>query len=301
MSNPYSFLGGCVQSRDVLRTIAQIDQLTAQGSTWSNLFKRDQAQGRWFSFKLEWTATRICTLVQPELTVLATGPDGIVSASIIAGATEETIDATDNGPSRRGPIRDLRVIDGVPYAVGMGRQVYRREAPDQWTRQDDGVVLPRGVIELCGFNAIDGIGERDLHAVGFNGELWQRTDGTWRRHDSPTPRVLHAVAAVREDLAYASGQLGTLLRYDGDRWRAIEHGTDLDDLWGLAWFRGTLYAACDQGLFRLEGDRLAKVDMGLPHAPTCRHLSVGDGVLLSCGPKHIVWTDDGEAWHDITP
>lgn len=136
MSNPFSFLGGCVQSRDVLRTIVQIDQLTAQGSTWSKLLKRDQAQGRWFSFKLEWTATRLCTVTHPELTMLATGPDGIVSASTLSGPAEETIDATGDGPSRRGPIRDLRAIDGVPYAVGMGRQVYRREAPGRWTRQD---------------------------------------------------------------------------------------------------------------------------------------------------------------------
>ncbi len=302
MSNEYSFLSGCMQSRTIGRVIVQVDSLKERGSTASKLLKWDRSQNRWFSFNLEWHATRICAHETPDILVLATGPDGIVSASSLAGATEEEIDASLDGPSRRGPARDLQLIGGVPYVAGMGRQVYRREGAGHWTRQDHGVVLPRGEVQLCGFNSIDGLSEEAVHAVGFNGEIWLRRHNQWQQQDSPTHLVLHKVKAVREDLIYASGQSGTLLRGDGAHWESIEQDATSDDIWGMEWFKGELYLACDSGLFKLDSkDTLVEVDMRLSSRPSCRHLHANDGVLWSCGPKHVTWTEDGQNWHDVTP
>lgn len=302
MSNEYSFLSGFMQSRNVGRVIAQVDVLKESGSTASKLLKWDRSQNRWFSFNLEWHATRICAIEVPEIMVFATGPDGIVSVSTMSGSTEEEIDDSLDGPARRGPIRDLQLIDGVPYATGMGRQVYRREGPVKWTRQDQGVVLPRGEIELCGFNSIDGLREENLYAVGFNGEIWQRLEGKWFKRESPTNLVLHRVKVVREDLVFICGQMGTLLRGNGSQWEAIEQDATSDDLWGMEWFNGELYLTRDSGLFRLDGnDNLVAVDMKLPGKPSCRHLHANDGVLWSCGPKNVVWTEDGQSWTEVTP
>ncbi|QDH68707.1 sialidase family protein [Marilutibacter alkalisoli] len=302
MSNEYSFLSGFMQSHNVGRVIAQVDYLKENGSTASILLKWDRSANHWFSFDLEWHATRICFVEVPEPMVLATGPDGIVSVSTMAGSTEEEIDDSLDGPARRGPIRDLQLIAGMPYATGMGRQVYRREGANNWTRQDQGVVLPRGKIELCGFNSIDGLNESNLYAVGFNGEVWQRKDGQWLNHESPTNLVLHRIKVVREDLAYACGQMGTLLRSNGSHWEAIKHDAVTDDLWGMEWFNNELYLACDSGLFRLDGnDDLIAVDMKLPSKASCRHLHANDGVLWSCGPKNVVWTEDGQTWTEVTP
>ena len=184
----------------------------------------------------------------------------------------------------------------------MGRQVFRREGADNWTRQDQGVVLPRGEIQLCGFNSIDGLSEDAIYAVGFNGEIWLRSHSKWQQQDSPTNLVLHKVKVVREDLIFASGQMGTLLRSDGNHWETIEHDAITDDLWGMEWFQGELYLACDSGLFKLDSkDQLVEVDMQLSPKPTCRHLHANDGVLWSCGPKHVTWTEDGQTWSDVTP
>lgn len=183
----------------------------------------------------------------------------------------------------------------------MGRQVYRREGVDNWTRQDQGVVLPRGEIQLCGFNSIDGLSEDAIYAVGFNGEIWFRSHNKWQQQSSPTNLVLHKVRVVREDLIFASGQMGTLLRSDGNHWETIEHDAITDDLWGMEWFQGELYLACDSGLFKLDSkDQLVEVDMQLSPKPTCRHLHANDGVLWSCGPKHVIWTEDGQTWNDVT-
>jgi hypothetical protein len=60
--------------------------------------------------------------------------------------------------------------------------------------------------------------------------------------------------------------------------------------------------ACDSGLLRLDGnDNLVAVDMNLPGKPSSRHLHANDGVLWSCGPKNVVWTEDGQRWTEVTP
>jgi hypothetical protein len=298
VSNEYTFLTAHVQSKGALRSIAQIDMLKDAGSTASTLLKYVQG---WFAHELPWHATRIGYTTRPEPTVLATGPDGIVSIGTQSGSSEEQIDDSLEGPARRGPIRDLQLVAGVPYVCGMGRQVYRREGSDHWTRQDAGTVLPLGKIQLCGFNSITGLDEEHLLAVGFNGEIWRRDHGQWRIDESPTNLVLHKVLMIDAELAFASGQLGTLLRNDGSGWKTLDLALPEEDLWDLAWFDQALYIACDSGLFRLDDDRLTLVDLGRPGRVSTRHLHANDGVLMSCGPKHVLWTDDGERWHDITP
>ncbi|MEA5123251.1 hypothetical protein [Xanthomonas floridensis] len=187
MSNDYTFSSAYMQNRNVGRVIAQIDFLTERGSTKSKLLKWDRSQGRWFSFNLDWQAIQLSAPEDPEVMVLAVGADGLVSVSTLAGPTEEAVDTSADGPARRGPIRDLQIIGGTAYVAGMGRQVYRREQAGNWTRQDDGMVLARGQIQLCGFNSIGGMNETLIYAVGFNGEIWKCSNGQWLQQDSPPP------------------------------------------------------------------------------------------------------------------
>ncbi|APP76959.1 WD40/YVTN/BNR-like repeat-containing protein [Xanthomonas vesicatoria] len=302
MAGELTFLGGYLQSRHIGRAIAQIGMLTDQGVTSSILLKWDASQNRWFHFGLDWCASWLCYIDQPEPAVIAVGADGSVSVGTAAGTTEERVDVSLDGPARRGPLRGLHVIAGAVYVTGMGRQVYRRDGVQTWTRQDEGVVLARGEAQLCGFNALDGLGEDAIYAVGFNGEIWKCNNGQWLQQDSPTTLVLHKVKVVREDLVFACGQQGILLRNNGGGWKTIAQDVTTDDLWGMEWFQQELYVACDRGLFKLDNtDRLIEVDMRLSPKPSCRRLHANDGVLWSCGPKHVTWTEDGQTWMDVTP
>lgn len=301
-TNPYSFLFGFVQNRQCGRVIAQIDELKDSGSTASTLLKWSRLENRWFSFRLDWHATRLCIKDNPEIELIAVGPDGIVSVGTSSGNHEEDIDATDKGPKRKGDIRDLRLIGTHVYVTGMSRQVYRREGSGNWTRQDNGMVQDPGTIKVSGFNAIDGVSEGDVFAVGFGGEIWRRQKNVWRKLDSPTNLVLYRVRTVNKNLAYACGQDGVLLRGNGDRWEPIPHSTVDEDLWGMEWYQDRLYVGCDSGIYILtEDDNLEKIDIGLSGKKTYRHLHQNDGVMLSVGPKHVLWTEDGHSWKDITP
>lgn len=301
--NELSFLSGFVQNRDTCRVIAQVDELRNQGSTSSWIMTwRGNEGGKWYSHTIEWVATRLSVVSLPELQICVIGPDGVALLVTSGGIKEEEIDNGVEGPSRRGHLRDIRFIGEHFYVAGMNRQVYRKEGPGQWLRQDDGVVQSLGSMNVAGFNAIDGKDESNIYAVGFAGEIWRRRGGVWQSVDSPTNLVLHRVHVVKDNLIYASGQSGVLLRGNGNRWELIDHNATTEDLWGLEWFQDSLYVACDDGLFVLGvDDSLTKVDMGLGEQWTCRHIHANDGVLWSFGPKHIAWTENGKIWHDVTP
>jgi hypothetical protein len=161
------------------------------------------------------------------------------------------------------------------------------------------VVKALDSFELVGFNAIDGVSEDDIFAVGFGGEIWRRKQGTWKIMDSPTNVVLTALRVVTPDLVFACGQQGTLLRARGGNWEVIAHGTTEQDFWGIEWYRDRLYVASADALYVLdENDDLQKVKLNLKGKFTFSHLHQNDGVLLSVGPKHVLYTEDGSTWID---
>lgn len=299
---PYSF-GSChVQNRGTIRVISQFDDLADAGEIASNVMKWIAKDGSWNSFSVEWSAVRLWLTTEPQIELCILGPSGEAMVVSQTGHGEETLDETMQGPQGRGNLRDLRFIGKHLYAAGMSRQVYRREGADRWRHRDEGTVLPLGSKTVAGFNSIDGLTEDDIYAVGFGGEIWRCVKGLWHQVESPTNVVLHRVKVIRNDLAYACGQEGVLLRGRGDNWEQIDHGAAEDDLWDAEWHGDRLYLAHDDGLFTLrDAGTLEAVKFGLRGAISCRHLHANDGILLSSGPKHVMWTSDGKKWQDITP
>jgi hypothetical protein len=299
---PYSFGPGYVQDATTIRVISQLDQLLDAGEIASNIMKWMATTRSWNSFSIEWSAVRLCLVTRPQSELCILGPDGDVFVVTTAGHTEETLDESMRGPSGRGPLRDLRWIGNHLYAVGMSRQVYNRQGSGLWRHRDDGTVLPLGSKTVAGFNSIDGISEDDFYAVVFGGEIWRCLKGRWHQIESPTNVVLHRVKVVRNDLAYACGQQGVILRGTGDNWEQISHDVTKGDLWDAEWYGDRLYLAKDDGLFTLtESADTAIIKLGSRSAITCRHLHANDGILLSSGPKNILLTSDGKKWQEITP
>jgi hypothetical protein len=247
-------------------------------------------------FNIDYPLSRITSSPDDESEVIVSGRLGFVG--IIRG--EQLIEETIEGPDSQGFIRDLRPIGHHLYAVGMGRQVYRRHGPHQWGRFDDGLKsIPEGYLEVTGFNAIDGVSEEDMYAVGFNGEIWHCAKGEWREVTSPTNLILERVRVVRPDLVYAAGQGGILLRGHGDAWESVDQTRTDKNFWGLEWFRDRLYLSTNDGVFRLDDrDELESVDLALPGPRTYSQLHANKGALWSFGPKHLSWTEDGKIWVD---
>jgi len=298
----YSFVSGYVQSNEIIRVIAQVDVLSEMEEPNSSLMKWVASENHWYAFHLDWYATRLCVLTDPELQVIAIGPDGKVNVGTIRGELQEHVDGGKNGPVKNGVIRDMREINGIVYAVGMGRQVYERSKMNNWIHIDKTVLQSPSTKEVTGFNSIDGIDANNLYAVGMYGEIWHGSPNNWSKSESPTNVILNKVKVINPKTVFVCGQKGTLLRGTANNWRVLEQ-VDLDDeLWDIAWFNNELYVSGNESLYKLDKNGLLiPLDLKLNKEHTYRYLHANEGVLLSTGPKSLILSNDGKIWREITP
>jgi hypothetical protein len=182
----------------------------------------------------------------------------------------------------------------------MARRVYRREGVGLWTAIDAGVFVPRAQRDRgVGFNAIDGLTEDAIYAVGYGGEIWRYDGQAWRQQDSPTNVTLTCVRCVDIKTAYAAGLAGVVLHAIDGNWESIEHEATDDDFWGMTVFQGRVYLAAYAGLFVIDGDDVVSIDMNLPRKLSTAYLDANDGVMWSVGQKDLAYTEDGTIWTEV--
>ena len=80
------------------------------------------------------------------------------------------------------------------------------------------------------------------------------------------------------------------------RWTLIAEGQTTDDFWGLAEFKGSIYAATSHALYVIDGEDLVAIDLGQGPDVSTSYLHAADGILLSVGDKDILRTEDGMHW-----
>jgi hypothetical protein len=242
-----------------------------------------------------WPTASMTVCRVPIEQMVAISPLGHVRLLGSGDSHVEQIGSGEESPQRRGPLRRVRAVAGVAYAVGMKRQVYRREGDRRWVCIDQQMRPPKG--RIVGLESIDGFSAEELYAAGWDGEIWHYDGDRWRQVDSPTNVVVTDLCAGGETM-YACGQIGTLLRGRRDAWEVVRHDAVEENIWSLAWFQGKLYVATFGAVYVLENDSLVPVTFGPDSPATFYHLSSADGVLWSIGRKDVM-AFDGNAWTRI--
>lgn len=299
----YSYLYGFVQSADVFRAVAQIDQLSDAGAPNASLIKWQMPESQRSVFNTTRYLTRMTTQLvgaQQRLELISIGPDGHLIHARPDGFEETTVAPAGSGPDVHGVIRDMQTIGASVYAVGMSRQVYRRSVEGTWQRHDHGTLQNPNDMEIVGFNAIHGLNEDELFAVGFNGEAWRCRQGRWEQLPTPTTQVLNSVQVLADGRVIAAGKNGVLMVFNHGEWTLQKTGLR-DEILDVQAFANDIYVATQRALYRLtEGKSLEIIDMGLGAGITCGQLHAAHGTLLSTGRRHQCWSPDGSTWHDIT-
>jgi hypothetical protein len=299
LSSLYSFVSCWVQSRDVLRVLAQSDQLNSTNNANTTLLKFLPKQNQEFSYHLQWTATKIVAVEQPAVQVIAAGPYGQVNVGTAAGDTTEQIGTKQVGPSTHGLMSDLRLIGRTVFAAGMRRQVYERTSAGTWVPVHGTMLHQPSTKEVRGFNALHGLTESEIAAAGWYGEIYRRRGTTWSREDSGTNVILNDIHIAPNGTTYACGQKGTLLQNSGSGWELIEQEEMEDEIRSLQWFGDRLYLSTDEQLFSMDRKGSIKAVKVTTAEATFNALHAADGVLLSVGNKDIWWTTDAKKWHRI--
>ncbi|NND71027.1 MAG: hypothetical protein HKN43_05565 [Rhodothermales bacterium] len=189
-------------------------------------------------------------------------------------------------------MRNLGVVDGIAYACGMAREVYRREGDDNWIAMN----APRKGKEIVGFEAIDGFDRSEIYAVGLKGDIWEWNSSAWTQHASPTNVILNGVCCAPNGEVYICGQQGMLISGRGSSWGLIDLGDFAADFWDVHYFNNTIYLATMFTLFTYtKEDGLEAVNFGDDAPTSCYRLTSAEGVLWSVGSADI-FSYDGKSW-----
>ena len=297
-------LCGCVRNSDIGHILVvsddndERDTPHAASIMWSNE-DQEWLQTGSGSNVIFWTPLSATVCDHPNAQMVAIGAWGHVLVDGKGDFHEELIRDQDRAPvERKGKLLRVRAIGKRAYAVGMGRQVYRRDDVKKWTPIDGGVLVPASDMRLLGFNTIDGFSETDIYAAGLKGEIWHFDGTNWQQLDSPTNRILNDAVCAGDGNVYACGDEGFLLRGRGDHWSVITDKGFTEDIWNLCWFADRLFIATTKGLFVLDQEKVRPVDVGDDIPGTTYHLSARDGILWSIGTKDIMQYD-GATWTRI--
>ena len=295
-TDKFSFLGGVVASPALGFLALSDDSIDSKETPHSQLvFWQPGKWGNSGQVKFTVVSASLCT--QPIKQMVAIGPFGNAFLTGSGELHEEQVRAGDyDTPTKRGMLRSVRGIGGKAYAVGMQRQVYRRDNRSLWTCIDHDMRPAHG--QVVGFETIDGFGEDEIYAAGWEGEIWRFDGRQWHQSDSPTNFVLTDVCCAGDGNVYTCGRVGMLIAGRHDQWRVIDHQNMTEDIWSLAWFKGFLYAATYRGLFRLNDGQLNRVDMGHDTPASYFKLSVTQDVMWSIGAKDVM-AFDGKSWTRI--
>ncbi len=286
VSNSREFVRGAARFGDLVYVISQMKKLLEQDIPHVSLV--GLYKGAWGdAFNTTWNATAIAVAKLPSEKVVLIGEDGDVSTYVGGRREDETIDP------RPVMVRNAREIDGLVYACGSKRQVFRRVGERQWTDMSAPLAAQA---EVFGFEALDGYAADEIYAVGWGGEIWHYDGAAWTQCGSPTNVILTAVCCAGDGTVYVAGQGGVLISGRGNAWAPTAWEDEVTaDLWDLRWFQNRLYVATTSGLYTLDANRLVPVSFGAMGPVTGYNLSTAQGVMWSVG-KADVASFDGTTW-----
>ena len=251
------------------------------------------------SFVESWAnfdAHSICCISVPEPALVFIAPPGEYAVFSKGGGSKagDIIRQSQPRPknARHGGFRSVIDIEGKAYAVGLRGMVYRFDRMNKWTRIDEGL---QDSFEI---EAVHGIKQTDIYAVGDDGESWRYNGRKWTQVDLPTNKNLNMVKCCADGNVYIAGDDGVLIRGRGQAWEVLDQEQNTDDLWDIEWFKGHLYASAMSGVFRLNGNELEEVDFGEDRPKSTYQLSAAKGVMWSNG-EHDIMSFDGKSWTRI--
>ena len=166
------FVDGAARFKDLIYIVARDRGLQEEAVEHSRFIAFYQ-QNFCHNGDRNWSGIAVCVVKRPTEKMVSVGEDGEVLTYVGGTVTEEQIVPEPMA------IHNLGVIDGLAYACGMDRQVFRRDDENSWTAMH----APRSASE-AGFEAIDGFSADEIYTVGWNGEIfsvgWQRLEQSQR-------------------------------------------------------------------------------------------------------------------------
>ncbi len=287
------------------------------------MLTNDKIPGRLVSYQNdEWHLIKDFKREQFEKGYMTMMPD----QSVLVMSTYGDIHCVKDGKAKaEGPIPDenqmmcsISCIDGMAYAVGTERNLWKRVSAGNWISVHDPMQHP-GLDDLTGldmgFQTISASGPDDIYISGyaadtwhFNGQSWEQIALPWqdipsiKRHRHPSPPSITSSVMTPDGVAYLSGSSFTLLRGRGHDWEVIDLSalpSSRAKVGGLTWFQNRLYFGSYEGSTEIasigdDGIVQPLLQDDKPVYADC--LCASEDHLYVCGSVGVVRSLDGVRW-----
>lgn len=258
-----SFLTCAAPSVGFIFFSKELDALSRAGTPNASFFVYDVDDTddvfRKYDENVHWPAISMAT-IKPEggqRVVVAIGHNGDFW-ELNPFSTVETLGKIANA----GVLRRVVGIGDRLFVCGMNRVVLERTDIGQWSSIGPVVESP-GIV---GFEALAGFDRNEMYAAGWNGELWWRDAGTWKRVESGTKVNLKSLTCA-DGFVYVVGDEGVLLKGRRDSFQRIDSGTT-DDLRDVAVFEGQVHVMSATRVGDFKGENFLRL------------VSASDGLVL---------------------
>jgi hypothetical protein len=281
----WRFLCGCAGGKTPEHLFAACEFIKdAEGGALNSLYTVFH-QGKWFTYdtKPAWSTIAMSAVLERETSgwvVVALGQGGQTWEMRPLERTEAVFPLGIVG------LTNLATIGGSVYACGMGRVVWRRDAPGRW--QELSAPWPDQSEGVIGFTDMAGLEEALLYAVGWQGEIWTRSGNAWRAENTPTNANLNAIALADDGIAYIVGDDGVMMKGRAGRWDAIVTGVDFN-LQDVCVYEGEVFACTDFDVYRLtDAGLVSELEAADDSPETCLKLVPAKGTgVFSVGPYDV--------------
>jgi hypothetical protein len=287
----HSACGFSKEPQHLLCAVEHIDTADAgQNNSAFYMFHQDH----WYAYALspDWSAVALAAVDDPSESLWL-----VVGVSPVGDLWEmhpKLVQETYSRIPEHQGITNLAGIEGAIYACGMGRIAVRRDARDLWT--DISAPWPDIDEGVIGFTAIAGLAASLIYAVGWQGEIWTRSNERWEREVTPGNANLNAVAIAPDGTVYSVGDRGAMFKGRKGAWDVVDTGIGLN-LTDVCVYEGHVFACTDFAVYRLTSDGLVNdiPDDATDRPSTCLKLVSTLTALYSVGPSDV-FVRSGGVW-----
>ena len=260
-------------------------------------------QGNWIwptnQDRSDWTTTSATVVTAPKIQALFMGLYGQIFRVGSGDVSEESaLQHLQDGPSSFGPMRCICAVEGRAYAVGMGRQAYRRLDQNRWERIDHTCRSSLETNNTYSFESMHGLVESNIFAAGRCGEVWKFDASEWTQEASATLNVLTDIRVLTNGAVLACGLDGTLVERTATGWIVVAHDITVDDFMSICEFKGRVYVSTMNDVYEYNDRSIVPVDFGTDRPQTFFCLSAAGDAMWSVGAKSI-YSFDGATWQRI--
>jgi hypothetical protein len=198
-----------------------------------------------------------------------------------------------------GFLEDVLYFNGAYYIGGAHRQVHRFDGR-VWSRVD-GSILSHSDIPAAFILSLHA--SHNMFACGGSGFAARWTGNAWLQLATPSNVDLNGVYCTSDGRVFFCGGRGLLLclRPDGTWTDYSNHDFEHYIFWDIAEFDRQLYVAAGDGLFKLTGDELQRIELPFGHPVEIYAMSPSTKSLWLVGDEFIYQFTGGEWTEHISP